>query len=72
MRPALQLILVDRHIPAWIDLWGLDVKNDWPTWYRMLPYHLGQLFLAEGERLCYLPSWPRTAPPGYSALCTFT
>lgn len=41
MRPALQLILVDRHIPAWIDLWGLDVKNDWSMWYRILPYHLG-------------------------------
>jgi len=56
MRPALQLIMVGRHIPAWIDLWGPDVNHDWPWWYKLLPYHLEQLFLAVGERLRYLPS----------------
>jgi len=41
---ALQRVLEQKHIPAWIDLWGADVNHDWPWWYKMLPYHLGQMF----------------------------
>jgi esterase/lipase superfamily enzyme len=37
---ALQRILQDKQIPAWIDIWGHDVNHDWPWWRQMMPYFL--------------------------------
>ena len=34
-----------KGIPHWLDLWGHDVRHDWPAWRQMLPYHLGHLGL---------------------------
>ncbi|MEO8398407.1 MAG: alpha/beta hydrolase-fold protein [Ignavibacteriaceae bacterium] len=36
-------ILHSKSIPHWLDLWGYDVKHDWPTWRDMLPYFLDNL-----------------------------
>jgi esterase/lipase superfamily enzyme len=41
----LQKILEGRSIPAWIDVWGHDVKHDWPWWKKQLAYHLDKLRL---------------------------
>jgi esterase/lipase superfamily enzyme len=35
---ALKKILEDKGIPAWIDIWGLDVNHDWPWWRKMAPF----------------------------------
>jgi esterase/lipase superfamily enzyme len=40
---ALQHILEQKNIPAWIDLWGYDVNHDWPWWKQQLPYFLSRL-----------------------------
>ncbi len=32
-----------KGIPHILDLWGHDVRHDWPSWRQMLPYHLGRL-----------------------------
>lgn len=37
---AIQQVLVDKNIPAWIDIWGQDVNHDWPWWRKMAPYFL--------------------------------
>jgi len=37
-------LLQSKQVPAWIDIWGKDVNHDWPWWYKMLPYHLGNMF----------------------------
>jgi len=35
-------ILNSKGIMHWLDLWGQDVKHDWPTWRDMLPYFLNK------------------------------
>jgi len=35
-------ILNSKGIMHWLDLWGHDVKHDWPTWRDMLPYFLSK------------------------------
>lgn len=35
-------ILNSKGIMHWLDLWGYDVKHDWPTWRDMLPYFLSK------------------------------
>jgi esterase/lipase superfamily enzyme len=40
---ALQKILEDKGIPAWIDIWGQDVNHDWPWWRTMVPYFFNKL-----------------------------
>ncbi len=35
-------ILNSKGVMHWLDLWGHDVKHDWPTWRDMLPYFLGK------------------------------
>jgi esterase/lipase superfamily enzyme len=40
---ALSKILEEKGIPAWIDLWGLDVNHDWPWWRKMAPYFFDKL-----------------------------
>ncbi len=36
-------ILNSKGIRHWLDLWGYDVKHDWPTWRDMLPYFLSKI-----------------------------
>ena len=33
-------ILNDKGIRHWLDLWGHDMRHDWPTWRNMLPHFL--------------------------------
>lgn len=42
---ALKALLEEKGIPAWVDIWGLDVNHDWPWWKKMIPYFLGHLGL---------------------------
>lgn len=40
---ALGEIFQRKGIPAWIDIWGVDVHHDWPWWKKQLPFFLGNL-----------------------------
>ncbi len=40
---ALQRVLVEKGIPAWVDYWGFDVAHDWPWWYKQVRYFLPEL-----------------------------
>lgn len=40
---SLSAMLDRKGIPHWLDLWGYDVRHDWPAWRQMLPYHLGHM-----------------------------
>lgn len=40
---AMEQILKEKQIPAWVDLWGHDVNHDWPWWRKQLPYFLSKL-----------------------------
>jgi len=40
---AMQQVLAEKAIPAWIDIWGQDVNHDWPWWRKMAPYFLGHV-----------------------------
>ncbi len=37
-------ILHAKGIPHELDIWGHDMRHDWPTWRKMLPYFLGARF----------------------------
>lgn len=37
---ALEQLLRDKDIPAWVDYWGPDVSHDWPWWHRQLKYFM--------------------------------
>ncbi|MEZ4912214.1 MAG: alpha/beta hydrolase-fold protein [Saprospiraceae bacterium] len=37
-------LLHHREIPHDLDVWGYDIKHDWPTWRMMLPYIIDQKF----------------------------
>jgi esterase/lipase superfamily enzyme len=37
-------ILYDKGIWYELDIWGPDMKHDWPTWRAMLPHYLGTRF----------------------------
>jgi esterase/lipase superfamily enzyme len=37
---AMQAILAQKGVPAWVDFWGPDVNHDWPWWYRQMRYFL--------------------------------
>lgn len=37
-------ILSSRGIPFDLDVWGWDMRHDWPTWRAMLPYVLNEKF----------------------------
>jgi len=41
----LKNLLLQKKVPAWIDIWGYDVNHDWPWWRKMLPYFLGKMDL---------------------------
>lgn len=36
-------ILNSKGINHWLDLWGHDIKHDWHTWRKMLPYFLSKI-----------------------------
>jgi len=36
-------ILHSKGIDHWLDLWGHDMRHDWPTWRQMLPYFLSKI-----------------------------
>lgn len=38
-------ILEQKQIPHWLDIWGHDVRHDWPWWRKMLPFHLEKMGL---------------------------
>jgi esterase/lipase superfamily enzyme len=33
-----------KGVNANLDLWGRDMRHDWPTWRKMLPYFLESKF----------------------------
>lgn len=37
-------VLFDKGIWCDLDVWGADIKHDWPTWRSMLPYILSNKF----------------------------
>ncbi|HMQ08729.1 MAG TPA: alpha/beta hydrolase-fold protein [Saprospiraceae bacterium] len=37
-------LLHHKHIPHHLDIWGYDIKHDWPTWRAMLPYLIESKF----------------------------
>lgn len=37
-------ILYSKGIPHQLDLWGSDMRHDWPTWRSMLPHYLHTKF----------------------------
>lgn len=37
-------VLFSKGIWCDLDVWGTDVKHDWPTWCKMLPYILNNKF----------------------------
>ena len=39
---ALERVLAEKDIPAWVDFWGGDVAHDWPWWHKQLPYFFGR------------------------------
>lgn len=38
----LSQLLWDKGIWNNLDVWGHDMKHDWPTWRDMLPYYIGE------------------------------
>lgn len=41
---SLSGILSSRGIPHELDVWGWDMRHDWPTWRAMLPYYIESRF----------------------------
>lgn len=37
-------ILTSKGIPHELDIWGWDMKHDWPTWRAMLPHYIDTRF----------------------------
>ncbi|MEO6136174.1 MAG: alpha/beta hydrolase-fold protein [Ginsengibacter sp.] len=37
-------VLYDKGINYELDIWGPDMKHDWPTWRTMLPYYIKSRF----------------------------
>ena len=37
-------VLYDKGINYELDIWGQDMKHDWPTWRAMLPYYIESRF----------------------------
>lgn len=40
---ALEAAFQFKHIDAWFDYWGHDVKHDWEWWRNQMPYFLDKL-----------------------------
>ncbi len=41
---AFSALLSHKNIPHDLDVWGYDMKHDWPTWRKMLPYVIDTKF----------------------------
>ena len=41
---AFSNLLSQKGIPHELDIWGPDMKHDWPTWRAMLPHYLDTRF----------------------------
>ncbi len=41
---SLSALLDHKGIPNELDIWGPDMKHDWPTWREMLPYYVDTRF----------------------------
>ncbi len=41
---VLSALLNSKGIPNELDIWGTDMKHDWPTWRAMLPHYMGTRF----------------------------
>jgi esterase/lipase superfamily enzyme len=39
---ALEELLRDKNISAWVDYWGGDVDHDWPWWHKQLAYFMSR------------------------------
>jgi esterase/lipase superfamily enzyme len=39
---ALEHLLSEKKIPAWVDYWGGDVDHDWPWWHKQLAYFMSR------------------------------
>lgn len=37
-------VLYNKGINYELDIWGADMKHDWPTWRAMLPYYIETRF----------------------------
>ena len=37
-------VLYDKGINYELDIWGHDMRHDWPTWRAMLPHYIGTRF----------------------------
>jgi esterase/lipase superfamily enzyme len=40
----LSQILWSKSVPNEVDIWGADMRHDWPTWRAMLPYFIDKVF----------------------------
>ncbi len=40
----LSQVLHSKSIPHELDIWGDDMRHDWPTWRQMLPHYIGSRF----------------------------
>jgi len=41
---AFSALLTHKGVPNELDVWGHDMKHDWPTWRAMLPYYIESRF----------------------------
>jgi esterase/lipase superfamily enzyme len=41
---AFACVLYNKGINYELDIWGSDMKHDWPTWRDMLPYYIQSRF----------------------------
>jgi esterase/lipase superfamily enzyme len=41
---ALSNVLHAKSVPHELDIWGYDMRHDWPTWRAMLPYYMETRF----------------------------
>lgn len=41
---AMSALLDHKGIPHELDVWGYDMRHDWPTWRAMLPYYIESRF----------------------------
>jgi len=39
---ALEAVLREKSIPAWVDYWGEEVNHDWQWWRPQMYYFLGK------------------------------
>ncbi len=40
---AIESVLRQKGIPAWVDYWGYDVNHDWCWWRKQLPYFISTI-----------------------------